>query len=280
MPAKFVKPKKRPRLSVGIIFAIILTAGPIIILSIYMIKNKHWRLNNLQGLGILFPTIAFLGVGLVASVKVGGGGDLHNMDMFLITLILFAAFYWPKLMEFIFNPDNQKNKNRIKLLSTLVFLMPVFWSLGFGNPLSGLFSVDRTNYILSVIQGHVDDVQKQGGEVLFMDQRQLVTFGLIENVIFYDEYEKKLLIDSAFRKDQEYFDEFYEDIESQKFELILSEKLNLDEKTDKVFSNENNAWVEWVAIPLSEYYCPIMTVDHMNLQLMVPGTDCDEPRNY
>jgi len=245
-----------------------------------MIRKNHWKLNQLQRFGAFLPALAFLIVGLVASVKIGGGGDLHNLDMFLITMIFIASFYWPKLMEYVFDHENQKNHRIIRFVSILVFLMPVFWAFRSGNPLTGLFSEDRTEYILDSIQGYVDDVQAEGGEVLFMDQRQLITFGLIEDVILYDEYDKKLLIDSAFREDEEYFEKFYEDIESQKFELIVSEKLNLEEKNDNIFSNENNAWVNWVAIPLSEYYCPIMTVDNMNLQLMVPGTDCDVPRNY
>jgi hypothetical protein len=269
-----------PTYAPGIIFGILLTTGPIIILTILMIRKNHWKLNQLQRFGAFLPALAFLIVGLVASVKIGGGGDLHNLDMFLITMIFIASFYWPKLMEYVFDHENQKNHRIIRFVSILVFLMPVFWAFRSGNPLTGLFSEDRTEYILDSIQGYVDDVQAEGGEVLFMDQRQLITFGLIEDVILYDEYDKKLLIDSAFREDEEYFEKFYEDIESQKFELIVSEKLNLEEKNDNIFSNENNAWVNWVAIPLSEYYCPIMTVDNMNLQLMVPGTDCDVPRNY
>ena len=46
--------------------------------------------------GVLTPAaaLAFLVVGLVASVKIGGGGDLHNMDMFLIGLLFTSALAW------------------------------------------------------------------------------------------------------------------------------------------------------------------------------------------
>jgi hypothetical protein len=38
---------------------------------------------------IVLPLLAFLVVGLIVSTKIGGGGDLHNLDMFLIG-IFFA----------------------------------------------------------------------------------------------------------------------------------------------------------------------------------------------
>jgi hypothetical protein len=38
--------------------------------------------------------IAFLVVGLIVSTKIGGGGDLHNMDMFLIASMFSVALAW------------------------------------------------------------------------------------------------------------------------------------------------------------------------------------------
>lgn len=269
-----------PTYDPGIVLGIILTTGPLVILLILMIKNKHWKLNRMQVLGILFPSLAFLGVGLVASVKIGGGGDLHNLDMFLITMVFLAAFIWPKLWKKLFGEEGLSQPGGLLLFSILVFLMPIFWTLRSGNPLSGMISNERAETVLSAIQEHVDEAQSKGGKVLFMDQRQLLTFEIIEGVVLYDEYEKKVLIDNAFSKDEEYFQQFYDDLESHKYNLIVTEKLYFQMKNDDIFSSENNAWVQWVAIPMSEYYCIIILVDNMDFQLMIPGNDCDEATHY
>ncbi len=264
----------------GIIFGIILTTVPILILLYILLKDKTWKLNWIQIFGIVFPLLSFLIVGLVASVKIGGGGDLHNLDMFLITLALLSSFVWLIIKNQIIEVNNSLKPKSMLVVFVFVSLMPILWTLRSGNPMTGLISKERSENILQVIQEHVDEVQAEGGKVLFLDQRQLITFEDIDNLILYDEYEKKLLIENSFRKNEEYFDNFYRDLTSHNFDLILSEILFLEEKENSSFSNENNSWLEWVAIPLSENYCSIMDVKDLNLQLLVPGTDCKEATNY
>ena len=50
----------------------------------------------------MIPMIAFLIVGLIISTKIGGGGDLHNMDMFLVGLVFVAALAWNGAIQAIF----------------------------------------------------------------------------------------------------------------------------------------------------------------------------------
>ena len=78
----------------GILFALLLAAGPLVIILLYLLANNIWQINGLQKLSLLLPLLAFLVVGLVVSTKIGGGGDLHNMDMFLIGLLFTAAIAW------------------------------------------------------------------------------------------------------------------------------------------------------------------------------------------
>ena len=49
------------------------------------------------GSGMVIPSLAFLAVGLIASAKIGGGSNLHNIDMFWITLALIAAWAWKEV---------------------------------------------------------------------------------------------------------------------------------------------------------------------------------------
>ena len=58
------------------------------------LRGKAWRLSRLRQLGLVLPATAFLVVGLIVSTKIGGGGDLHNLDMFLITVVFAGGLAW------------------------------------------------------------------------------------------------------------------------------------------------------------------------------------------
>ena len=78
----------------GIILGLLLAVGPLILFLLYLVISKRWKLNRWQKLGILLPVVLFLMVGLIISVKIGGGDNLHNLDMFLISLIFVTALAW------------------------------------------------------------------------------------------------------------------------------------------------------------------------------------------
>ncbi len=112
------------------------------------------------------------------------------------------------------------------------------------------------------------------GEVLFMDQRQLLTFGYIQDLPLVSEYEKKYNMDMAMANNQAYFQEFYADLAKQRFKLIISNPLRVIEKSQvDNFGDENNSWVEWVAKPVLCYYEPIETMKAIRVQLLVPRSN-------
>jgi hypothetical protein len=78
---------------VGILLGLLLAVGPLLVWLV-ILQAKSWRLSTLRQLAIGLPAAAFLGVGLIVSTKIGGGGDLHNLDMFLIGLVFAAALAW------------------------------------------------------------------------------------------------------------------------------------------------------------------------------------------
>ena len=120
----------------------------------------------------------------------------------------------------------------------------------------------------------------QTGEVLFMDQRQLLTFGYISDVPLIPEYDKKVLINRSFEWKAQYFEGFYQDLASQRFSLIITNPVNrrLD-KTEGHFGEENNAWVKWVTTPLLCYYESLDRLKRVDVELLVPRQDisaCDQ----
>jgi hypothetical protein len=78
----------------GILLGLVLAVLPLIAILVYLAITRRWKLNLLQKLSIVLPLLAFLVVGLIVSVKIGGGGDLHNLDMFIIGLMFAAAIAW------------------------------------------------------------------------------------------------------------------------------------------------------------------------------------------
>ena len=73
---------------------LLLVTVPLIWLLVLYLRKGQWKPNVWQVLAFSGPLLAFLVVGLIVSVKIGGGSNLHNLDMFLITLVIVAALAW------------------------------------------------------------------------------------------------------------------------------------------------------------------------------------------
>ena len=126
---------------------------------------------------------------------------------------------------------------------------------------------------LQTIQEEVDTAELHG-EVLFMDQRQLLTFGNISGVTLVPEYEKKWMMDEALSEKAAYFEPFYADLAAHRFSLIVSEPLHTPVKDSSYqFGEENNAWVKWVSSPVLCYYEEKETLKKVGVQLLVPKSE-------
>ncbi len=287
---------------VGILAGILIATLPLMVVLLYLIASKKWVLNIWQTLAVIAPLLAFLGVGLIVSTKIGGGGDLHNMDMFFIGLMFAAVIAWQKggaewLTKVEFSPL------WIKVVVVLLFAVPGIQSLrdmrsfGFiedvpwlitltdaqdGSNLDMYPSDETANFALNTIRQEVALAQQsEGGEILFLDQRQLLTFGYITNVPFVPEYEKKILMNNALGSRSKYFERFYNDLAQHRFALIISEPLRTPVKDSSFeFGEENNAWVKWVSNPVLCYYEPKVDLKEVGVQLLVPKAepvDCAVP---
>jgi hypothetical protein len=124
-------------------------------------------------------------------------------------------------------------------------------------------------------------IAQSDGEVLFMDQRQLLTFGFVADVPLVGEYEKKRLMDEALSGNASFFRPFYRDLAAHRFSLIISSPLRTPIRdSDYGFGEENNAWVEWVARPVLCYYVEQDTLNEVKVELLVPRsepTQCAAP---
>jgi len=83
-----------PTFPTGILLGLLVLVSPLCIVLVLLAKKVAWRLTIWQKLLLLGELLAFLIVGLIISVKIGGGADLHNLDMFLISLVIVAGLIW------------------------------------------------------------------------------------------------------------------------------------------------------------------------------------------
>ena len=264
-----------PTNGLGIVLALVLATLPLVMMLIYLVRTKRWQLNLWQKLGIVGVLAAFLGLGVVISVKIGGGNNLHNVDMYLIGLTFVAGLAWETGgQKLIFNIDAQNTGIKVVLL--LMCMIPAFMPMVAVTPLEVPLQkyVDMT---IELLQTETQHVVAQGGEVLFMDQRQLFTFGHIQ-APFVPEYEKKQVMDRALAGDLDYFESFYQDLANQRFGLIITDPQRIryaDE--EEQWGAENDAWVQWVTEPLYCFYEPKFSKDKTAVWFFVPRddiTDC------
>lgn len=286
----------------GILIGLLLAVGPLIIILLYLSKSHQWLFNGWQKLSIVLPLLAFLMVGLVVSTKIGGGGDLHNMDMFIISLMFMGASAWRKAGRQWLEKINIAPA-WIQMMTLALIMIPLYWALMVLKPISvsgnirtiailadispsfaitgilpdplpnTLPSTDDSHEALNRIRAEVERAAPLG-DILFMDQRQLLTFGYITGIPLLPEYDKKILIDKALSEDSVYFEGFYRDLASQRFSLIITNPLNEIIKTEAAqFGEENNAWVKWVSTPLLCYYEPLLTLKKVKVQVLRPRED-------
>jgi hypothetical protein len=275
----------------GIIVNLLIAVAPVICVMIYLAARKEWTLSLWQKLAIVSPLLAFLAVGLIASAKIGGGADLHNLDMFLIGVMFAASLAWSRLA-----PRLQMTPALVTGLLVMAFL-PSFGALRAMTPLLHADELDRlkvltgredivrndpnllgllptedkTQRVLNGLRAEVTAASQQG-EVLFMDQRQLLTFGFIPNIPLVPKYDKKYLMDRAMNDSlSPIFQDFYADLAAHRFTLIVTDPLRKPAKgSEYSFGEENDAWVKWVAAPILCYYIVKGDFDDFRIQLLVP----------
>src|SRR5512138_1035474 len=281
----------------GILIGLALAVLPLIAILIYLVRTGRWKLSLWQRLAVVLPLLAFLVVGLIASVKIGGGADLHNMDMFIIGLMFAGAIAW-RLGVYQWIDEIYVSPLWVRLTLLALIVIPGYRNLRvmtplaldtdiqtvatladivedpLPNPLPDTLPSDAdTRKALERVQREVASAAAQG-DVLFMDQPQLLTFGYIKAIPLIPQYAKKVLINHALSDNAPYFAVFYRDLASQRFSLIITNPVNkrLD-KNEGNFAEENNAWVKWVTTPLMCYYESSDRLKRVDVELLVPRQD-------
>jgi hypothetical protein len=160
---------------------------------------------------------------------------------FSLLLIVFAYLIFAR-----YQPENSRIAQPVPvhwLLIVALIVMPAWsylqFNMGFprGNPA-------RTQDVLNSMQDYIDQANTQGGEILFITQRHLLSMHMLENVTLVPEYEREDLMEIAMANDRQHIQIFREDMEDHRFALIVVDPLSYNILSNqRSFSEENNVWV-------------------------------------
>ena len=264
-----------PNFPLGIIPGIALLTFPYLWLSLLSLKEKSTQLASMRRFIIFSILLVFFVGGLFVSVKIGGGSNLHNLDAFILLLFVVAAYvFFEKIADDPLtkkpNIQHLSKKTLYAVFSILFFLTPLIWSLASFTKKPS-YDWERIQEELAAIDQTAARVAAQGGEVLFISQRQLFSFHQLHNVPLTPQYELLTLMEMAISNFEEYLTQFEQDLRDQRFDLIVAYKqyIVFKDKTQE-FPEENNAWVKNVSIPLLRYYQPITWLRYTDMEIYIP----------
>lgn len=248
----------------GIVPSLAVVLSPLVLLLVVWAARRMVRWDRLQAFGVLAVLGAFLLVGLAASVKIGGGNNLHNLDMLLMGLVFLSAIALAELGDRF-----GIALRRTEILLGLTVLIPSALAIQASAPLA-LPPDSVVGASLQRIHAAAEEAA-QAGEVLFIDQRQLFAFGHLPDIPLVLDYELKDLMNQAMGANRSYLDRFRRDLADHRFALIVVDPVSDQfQGRFRAFGEENDAWVEHVSYPLLEFYQLRECLEAVGVCLYVP----------
>jgi len=205
---------------------------------------------------LLGALLSLFAGGLVVSMKIGGGTDIHNMDAYAVLLLVIGTylFFGPRRKGAGSKTTSQDSTNHTTtvlptkhwIVVALLVLVPAWFSV-WGSASFWKYDPASSQGTLSALQQRVDKVNAQGGEILFITQRHLISMHMLKNVILVPEYEREELMEMAMSKNEPHIEAFRADLEKHRFSAIIVDPLRFNLVGEKeAMGAENNAWARFV----------------------------------
>lgn len=257
--------KPNPTYGPGVFF------GSLVLLPVFLAAawgvlraGLRWAWLRLAGLAAVLAV--FYAGGLVVSLKVGGGSNLHNLDNFIVFLVVITGYIFFER----FTPDRPGAPLRIPAWALLIVAaIPVFTAVA-GLSLNPRAAPKMSEtQALQWLQGMVDQYAADGRPVLLISERQLVTFGQLKVPAFEPAYEKVFLMEMAMSGNPSYLEKYVDDLRNHKFSLIISEPMNANIQDGRPFAEENNLWVKAIEEPTLARYTLVGKLDQEGYPIAV-----------
>jgi hypothetical protein len=157
-----------------------------------------------------------------------------------------------------------------RVLIVLIVLIPVVYALSLGGPLSlpEKIIVDQT---LESLEEITSSTVSQGGDVLFISERQLLTFGTLSGIPLVEKFETLFLMEMAMSGNENYLNEFHESLSKQEYALIITDQQRINYKgREYAFGEENDVWVAQVTVPMLKYYQREILFKDLGIEVLIP----------
>jgi hypothetical protein len=252
--------------AVGVLPAILIASAPLA--AALWDSRSVWRkqLNPAAQVFVAGALAVLLAGGLVVSLKIGGGSNLHNLDAYLVLLVVAASLL-------LVRPTETRPSAGPRLtfgLAASIVAVPIAFVLGVGGPWPQ-HDQSAASESLRVVQEQVAVAAEAGTRVLFISQRHLLTFGMVPAVPLEPDYETVFLMEMAMSGNRSYLDRFHAQLRDHDFGLIVVDRLATTyQGRGHSFGEENDAWVREVSLPILCSYEPEVNLEVPRIELLVP----------
>lgn len=256
----------------GILKAIFIVTLPSLLWLVASVRRSIASLHPLRMAALGATLLALFAEGIFVSVKIGGGGDLHNLDAFVTGLLLVLAYAMANRVS-LDRGEPVLRGMAARWAVVLVLLAPAFWVAPLGGPPQPRDEAEAWRAV-SAIREALEPVVERAGRVLFLSERHLVTFGLVGEVGLEPDYEKTFLMEMVMSRNSDYLNAFYRDLQGHEFDVIVTARPAVRRYgRQHRFGEEDTVWSDAVAAPLLQYYRPAIVLQAGDLWLMVPAVD-------
>lgn len=253
----------------GILTGALLVSGPLLAGLILGLRGGAARYGGLRLFGLWSLLLVFLAGGLVVSVKIGGGTNLHNLDAFFVLLLVWAsALYFGQFQSQAGEPAAP----RLPLaLFVAILFVPIWFAVSQGDRLPE-HDFEAADTVIRKLQVYVDEAAETDQEILFISQRHLLTFGYLTGFRNMEpRYEKLVLMEMVMARNLDYLNEFERNLRAEKYAFIVTDPLfnRIKEEDNDPLAEENNIWVQRVVRVLQCGYEREYTAE--GVQVLVPS---------
>lgn len=225
--------------------ALLVSAAPALMIAIALRGRLRRQWHTLRLAGLAAALVSLLAGGLIVSIKIGAGADLHSLDAYLILLLIVATeLLWGRYASEEME-DGESPPAFPWQTVALAITVPVVFAVAQGGPFPERDHA-AAEAAIAALRQKVEQVQQQGGEVLFIDQRQLLTFGELSGVSLVEPYEKEILVEMVMAHNNAYLASFRRALGNQRYALIVAGAVSGYSDGDQPWAEENNVWVSSV----------------------------------
>lgn len=258
-----------PTYALGVLPGILLVSLPLFLVIGLVLGRNTGDWHPVRLTFIFLGLLGYFIAGLIVSAKIGGGGDLHNMDTYMILLVIVASY----LFFARYTPQQRPEGTPVSMpwpLLLLLVLVPV-WFAGQVSAQFGSYDRAAAGEALRDLQARVEQAAAQDREILFISQRHLISLHMLRGAGLVPAYEREELMEMAMSNQESYLDAFRTDMENQRFELIVVDPLKFRLLgSNYSMGEENNVWVRRVIRPILCNYELDSSYPQFNLAFYVP----------